>query len=72
MESRESSYDISEIETTNNAVYTLAGNFILSSRIYKIFSHLLSFTTFSSTGFMLAFCVFLAYLTFPMFRFPGV
>ena len=45
---------ISEIQTTNNVIYTLAENFIFNFRIYKIFSYLLSFANFSSTEFVFA------------------
>ena len=44
---------ISEIQTTNNAIYTQAENF--SFRIYKVFSYLFSFANFSSTKFIFAF-----------------
>ena len=49
---------ISEIQTTNNVIYTLAENFIFNFRIYKIFSYLLSFANFSSTKFVFAFAFF--------------
>ena len=51
---------ISEIQITNNVIYTLAENFIFSFRIYKIFSYLRSFTNFSFTEFM---CVCVFFLT---------
>ena len=37
IQSKESSWDISEIHTINNVVYTLAENFIFNLKIYKIF-----------------------------------
>ena len=49
---------ISEIQTLNNVIYTLAENFIFNFRIYKIFFYLLSFGNFSSTEFMLTFTSF--------------
>ena len=55
---RESSWDISDIQTTNNVVYTLAENFIFNFRIYKIFSYLLSFGNFSSIEFTFAIAYF--------------
>ena len=44
---------ISEIQTTNNAIYTQAVNF--QFRIYKVFSYLFSLANFSSTKFIFAF-----------------
>ena len=37
MQLRENSWDISEIQTTNNVIYTLAETFIFNFMIYKIF-----------------------------------
>ena len=44
------SWNISEIQTTNNFIYTLAKNFIFNFRIYKTFSFLLSFADFLSSN----------------------
>ena len=52
------SFCISELQTTNNVIYTLAENFIFSFRIFKIFSYLFSFVNFSSTEFVFAFAFF--------------
>ena len=49
---------ICEIQTTNNVIYTLAEDFILNFKIYKIFFYLHSFANFSSTEFMFAFASF--------------
>ena len=49
---------ISEIQTTNNVIYTLTENLIFNFRIYKIFSYLLSFANFSSSEFVFAFAFF--------------
>ena len=49
---------ISEIQTTSNAIYLLAENFIFNFRIYKIFSYLFTFANFSSTEFVFAFAFF--------------
>ena len=66
---------ISDIQTTNNVIYTLAENFSFNFRIYETFSYLLGFANFSSTGFVFVFAffshlfpTFLA--TFLMFRSP--
>ena len=37
--------DISEIQTTNNVLYTIAENFIFNFRIYKILSYLSALQT---------------------------
>ena len=37
MQLRENSWDISEIQTTNNVIYTLAETYIFNFMIYKIF-----------------------------------
>ena len=50
--------DINEIQATNKVIYTLAENLIFNFRIYKIFSYLLNFVSFSSTEFMFAFELF--------------
>ena len=50
---------ISEMQTTYNAIYILAENFIFNFGISKIFSYLLSITNFSSTEFVFAFAFFL-------------
>ena len=52
---RKSSWDISEIETTADVIYTLAENFNFNFRIYKILPYLHSFASFSSTESMFAF-----------------
>ena len=44
------SWNISEIQTTNNFIYTLATNFIFNFRICKIFSFLLNFADFLSAS----------------------
>ena len=50
---------ISEMQTTYNAIYILAENFIFNFGISKIFSYLLSITNFSSTEFVFALAFFL-------------
>ena len=55
----EDCFFISEIQTKNNVIYTLAENIILIFEIYKIFSYLFKFANFSSTEFMFAFTSFL-------------
>ena len=49
---------ISEIQTTNNVIYTLTENFIFSFKIYKTLSCLLGFANFSCTEFLFAFAFF--------------
>ena len=51
-------FSISDIQTTNNVIYTLAENFSFNFKNFKTFSYLLCFANFRSTEFVFAFAFF--------------